>query len=63
MTTPVLLLGTFRYSVDGRRKPVAARGLQRRLELIDEDVATYGNPIAHALARAGNVVYAEEYRA
>jgi hypothetical protein len=44
-------------------KPVAARGVQWTLELIDEDVATYGNPVAHALARAGNVVYAEEYRA
>ena len=40
-------------------RDVDRMGLAWTLDLIDEDVALYGNPFVHALARAGVIDYAE----
>ncbi len=36
--------------------PLNRQGLQWTLDLIDEDIATYGNPYVHQLAKAGVIL-------
>ena len=49
-----------RHFAGGYTDVLARHGLQYTLELIDEDVETYGNPYVHQLARAGVVLLSEE---
>ena len=44
-------------------KDMNRMGLEWPLELIEEDVQSYGHPVHPALARAGCVVYAQEMEA
>ena len=49
-----------RHFAQGYEDALDTKGLDWTLELLDEDVETYGNPYVHHLAKAGVVLLAQE---